>query len=143
MPDLDIHASAAAITTAPAGSRALGGPAQLSVSWSWEDCQTVVVQLFSLTTLPAYLIHTCKLSIKTAPTCRFRIPAQILGPQERNVEFKLEYDPDHRMQLRADIPIDTNQWFRDVLSVRSEPLGPDGPVDPNGWDGPDRPNSPS
>lgn len=137
MPNLDTPAPAAPGPPDPAGSRFLGGPAQLSVSWVWEECQAVAVQLLSLTTLPACLIHRCRLSMKTAPACRFCIPAQIIGPQERNVEFVLEYDLDDRMLLHADIPLDTNQWFRDVLSTWSDPPKPEWPVDPNDWHGSD------
>lgn len=142
MPNLDNPAPATAVSPPdPAGSRFLGGPAQLSVSWVWEEGQAVVVQLLSLTTLPACLIHTCKLSMKTAPACRFSMPAQIIGPQERNVEFTLEADLDDRMQLRADIPIDTDKRFHDVLSAWSDPLKPEWPLDPNDWNGPERPGS--
>ncbi|MBB6243736.1 hypothetical protein [Rhodanobacter sp. MP1X3] len=121
-------------------SRFLGGPAQLSVHWVWEDGETVTVHLHSMITMPATHIHTCKLSMATAPVCKFRMPAHVIGPQERHVEMHLEYDADDRIRIHADIPVAINKWFRDFLVPRPDPREPERPADP---DGPDQPDSPS
>ncbi len=118
--------------------RRLGGPAQLAVSWTWENARSVRVQLHALNTTPAYLIHACHLSMHSVPVCRFRMPARIIGPQERHVEFLLEYDAAGVLQLHASIPFDTDKWFSDVLSP-DEPPEPTPSPDPDGPDDPDSP----
>jgi hypothetical protein len=119
--------------------RQLGGPAQLSVRWEWHDALAVTVWLYAQACAPEPLLHTSRLSMGDAPSRRFRMPAHIVGAQERFVEIQLEYDTDDRLQLRADIPLDTNKWFRDVLGTRTDPDEPDFPIDPDGPDAPDSP----
>ncbi|WP_266156955.1 hypothetical protein [Dyella silvatica] len=120
-------------------SRYLGGPAQLSVGWSWDEGEAVTVYLYALVLAPSYVIHSCRLSLPHEPACHFLMPAQIVGAQERHVKFRLEYDDHHRLQLRADIPVDTDRWYRDVLGTDAEPQPPEQPLDPDGPDAPDAP----